>query len=82
MTAGSLLHEVFRLFFERITAAGERPDAARHAALLEEIAAVADGRLAGKGPAALASSRSASGATTSSSPAARSSRSRRSTAAR
>ncbi len=38
MTAGSLLHEVFRLFFERITAAGERPDAARHAALLEEIA--------------------------------------------
>ena len=41
-----------------------------------------DGRLAREGPAALASSRSASGATTSSSPAARSSRSRRSTAAR
>ncbi len=39
MTAGSLLHEVFRLFFEKITAAGEKPDAARHAPLLEEIAA-------------------------------------------
>ncbi len=38
MTAGSLLHEVFRLFFERITAAGEKPEAARHAAALEEIA--------------------------------------------
>jgi RecB family exonuclease len=38
MTAGSLLHEVFRLFFERITAAGEKPEAARHAALIETIA--------------------------------------------
>jgi RecB family exonuclease len=41
MTAGSLLHEVFRLFFERITAAGEKPDTARHAALIETIAAEA-----------------------------------------
>jgi len=40
MTAGSLLHEVFRLFFERITAAGEKPEAARHAVVIEEIAAV------------------------------------------
>jgi ATP-dependent helicase/nuclease subunit B len=39
MTAGSLLHEVFRQFFERITAAGEKPAVGRHAALLEEIAA-------------------------------------------
>ncbi len=39
MTAGSLLHEVFRLFFERVTAAGEKPEAARHGRLLEEIAA-------------------------------------------
>ena len=39
MTAGSLLHEVFRLFFERITAAGEKPDVARHGGL---IAAIAD----------------------------------------
>lgn len=39
MTAGSLLHVVFRLFFERITAAGEKPEAARHADLLETIAA-------------------------------------------
>ena len=38
MTAGSLLHEVFRLFFERIVGAGEKPEASRHAALLEEIA--------------------------------------------
>ena len=38
MTAGSLLHEVFRLFFERITEAGEKPEAARHAALIETIA--------------------------------------------
>jgi RecB family exonuclease len=38
LMAGSLLHEVFRLFFERITAAGEKPDAARHAVLIEEIA--------------------------------------------
>ena len=39
MTAGSLLHVVFRLFFERITAAGEKPEVARHAGLLGEIAA-------------------------------------------
>jgi len=39
MTAGSLLHEVFRLFFERLAEAGERPEAARHAALIEDIAA-------------------------------------------
>lgn len=38
MTAGSLLHEVFRLFFERITAAGEKPEATRHADLIETIA--------------------------------------------
>ncbi len=38
MTAGSLLHEVFRLFFERITAAGEKPEAARHGLLIEDIA--------------------------------------------
>jgi ATP-dependent helicase/nuclease subunit B len=38
MTAGSLLHEVFRLFFERITAAGEKPEAGRHGSILEEIA--------------------------------------------
>ena len=38
LAAGSLLHDVFRLFFERITARGEKPEAARHAALLEEIA--------------------------------------------
>jgi RecB family exonuclease len=43
MNAGSLLHDVFRLFLERITAAGEKPEAARHAALLEEIA---DGEIA------------------------------------
>ncbi|MEP6994542.1 MAG: PD-(D/E)XK nuclease family protein [Acidobacteriota bacterium] len=39
MTAGSLLHEVFRLFFERITSASERPGVGRHTGLLEEIAA-------------------------------------------
>lgn len=38
MTAGSLLHEVFREFFERITRDGEKPEVARHAALLEAIA--------------------------------------------
>ncbi len=38
MTAGSLLHEVFRLFFERIAAAGEKPHAPRHAALIQRIA--------------------------------------------
>ncbi|HVQ53890.1 MAG TPA: PD-(D/E)XK nuclease family protein, partial [Thermoanaerobaculia bacterium] len=36
---GSLLHEVFRLFFDRITAASEKPDAARHLPVIEEIAA-------------------------------------------
>jgi ATP-dependent helicase/nuclease subunit B len=38
MMAGSLLHEVFRLFFEKITQAGEKPEAARHAGLIEELA--------------------------------------------
>ncbi len=38
MTAGSLLHEVFRLFFEQITGAGEKPEAARHSELLARIA--------------------------------------------
>lgn len=38
MRAGSLLHEVFRLFFERITEEGERPDFERHLALLLSIA--------------------------------------------
>jgi ATP-dependent helicase/nuclease subunit B len=38
MTAGSLLHEVFRLFFERVVGAGEKPEVSRHRALLEEIA--------------------------------------------
>lgn len=38
MTAGSLLHEVFRVFFERITAAGEKPAVSRHAELIERIA--------------------------------------------
>ncbi len=41
MKAGSLLHEVFRLFFEEITAAGEKPDAARHAKRIEELAEAA-----------------------------------------
>src|SRR5215471_2732755 len=36
---GSLLHEVFREFFETITAAGEKPQVARHGELLEKIAA-------------------------------------------
>ena len=35
---GSLLHEVFRVFFERIDEAGEKPDAARHGALMAEVA--------------------------------------------
>lgn len=35
---GSLLHEVFRDFFERITAAGEKPQLARHLELILEIA--------------------------------------------
>ncbi|HEY1434938.1 MAG TPA: PD-(D/E)XK nuclease family protein, partial [Thermoanaerobaculia bacterium] len=39
MTAGSLLHEVFRLFFERLTATREKPEAARHGVLIETIAA-------------------------------------------
>ncbi len=39
MTAGSLLHAVFRLFFERLTAAGEKPEVARHAGWIAEIAA-------------------------------------------
>jgi RecB family exonuclease len=38
MAAGSLLHEVFREFFERITASGERPDASKHWGLIESIA--------------------------------------------
>jgi RecB family exonuclease len=38
MRAGSLLHEVFRLFFERITAVGEAPNLERHRSLLESIA--------------------------------------------
>ncbi len=35
---GSLLHEVFKDFFEEITAAGERPEAARHRDRLEALA--------------------------------------------
>ncbi len=38
MMAGSLLHEVFRLFFEEITAAGEKPDSARHGKRILELA--------------------------------------------
>ncbi len=38
LMAGSLLHDTFRLFFERITAKGEKPAVARHAALIEEVA--------------------------------------------
>ncbi len=38
LMAGSLLHEVFRLFFERITALGEKPAVERHAGLIAEIA--------------------------------------------
>jgi ATP-dependent helicase/nuclease subunit B len=38
MDEGSLLHEVFRIFFERITAAGEKPDLARHGEVILEIA--------------------------------------------
>jgi ATP-dependent helicase/nuclease subunit B len=41
MKAGSLLHEVFRVFFEQITAAGEKPDAARHAGRIDELAEAA-----------------------------------------
>jgi PD-(D/E)XK nuclease superfamily len=36
---GSLLHEVFRLFFDRITADGEKPDGVRHLPVIEGIAA-------------------------------------------
>jgi ATP-dependent helicase/nuclease subunit B len=39
LAAGQLLHDVFRQFFETITAAGEKPSVARHGALIEEIAA-------------------------------------------
>jgi ATP-dependent helicase/nuclease subunit B len=35
---GTLLHEVFRLFFEQITEAGEKPDLARHLPKIEAIA--------------------------------------------
>jgi hypothetical protein len=35
---GSLLHEVFRDFFERITEAGEKPEAARHGELILDLA--------------------------------------------
>jgi ATP-dependent helicase/nuclease subunit B len=35
---GSLLHEVFKDFFEEITAAGQRPEVARHQARLEALA--------------------------------------------
>ena len=41
MKAGSLLHEVFRAFFEEITASGEKPDAVRHAGRIEELAETA-----------------------------------------
>ncbi len=43
MMAGSLLHEVFRVFFEEITAAGEKPDAARHGRRIQELAEAAIG---------------------------------------
>lgn len=35
---GSLLHDVFRFFFERITAAGEKPSFEKHLPLIESIA--------------------------------------------
>ncbi|HEY2798460.1 MAG TPA: PD-(D/E)XK nuclease family protein [Thermoanaerobaculia bacterium] len=38
LAAGQLLHDVFRLFFETITARGEKPGVERHTALIEEIA--------------------------------------------
>src|SRR5262249_54766119 len=38
LAAGQLLHDVFRLFFETITARGEKPSVERHADLIEEIA--------------------------------------------
>jgi len=40
---GTLLHEVFRDFFEKITAAGEKPERARH---LDLILAIAESRIA------------------------------------
>lgn len=43
MKAGSLLHEVFRAFFEEITASGEKPETARHAKKIEELAEAAIG---------------------------------------
>ncbi len=38
MDEGSLLHEVFRDFFQKITEAGEKPEAARHRDLILELA--------------------------------------------
>ncbi len=38
MDEGSLLHEVFREFFEKITAAGEKPETAKHLETILEIA--------------------------------------------
>ena len=38
MSEGSLLHEVFRDFFERITAAGEKPKTATHLDLILQVA--------------------------------------------
>jgi RecB family exonuclease len=38
MDEGSLLHEVFREFFERITRAGEKPEVERHREAIEAIA--------------------------------------------
>ena len=35
---GTLLHEVFRAFFEKVTGDGEKPDALRHLEVLEAIA--------------------------------------------
>ena len=53
----------FRLFFERITAAGEKPAVARHAALIEEIAEEQMPRLARADPAAQRARVRPSGAT-------------------
>ncbi len=39
MDEGTLLHETFRIFFERISTAGERPEVSRHHEALESIAA-------------------------------------------
>src|SRR6266540_729471 len=38
MSEGSLLHELFRDFFQRITEAGEKPETARHLRLILELA--------------------------------------------